>query len=26
LDSVDRSELSASKYCLGRAVSKHYRF
>ncbi|HEO7007941.1 TPA: molecular chaperone, partial [Streptococcus agalactiae] len=21
-----RSELSASKYCLGRAVSKHYRF
>ncbi|HEN2216547.1 molecular chaperone, partial [Streptococcus agalactiae] len=20
------SELSASKYCLGRAVSKHYRF
>ncbi|HEO7211080.1 TPA: polyphosphate polymerase domain-containing protein, partial [Streptococcus agalactiae] len=24
--SVDRSELSASKYCLGRAVSKHYRF
>ncbi|HEO6815731.1 TPA: molecular chaperone, partial [Streptococcus agalactiae] len=23
---VDRSELSASKYCLGRAVSKHYRF
>ncbi|HEO6841735.1 TPA: molecular chaperone, partial [Streptococcus agalactiae] len=22
----DRSELSASKYCLGRAVSKHYRF
>ncbi|HEN2232298.1 TPA: molecular chaperone, partial [Streptococcus agalactiae] len=25
-DSVDRSELSASKYCLGRAVSKHYRF
>lgn len=26
LNSVNGSELSASKYCLGRAISKHYRF
>ncbi|MGT2832918.1 polyphosphate polymerase domain-containing protein [Streptococcus halotolerans] len=26
LTSIDGSELSASKYCMGRAISKHYRF
>lgn len=26
LESVNGSELSASKYCMGRAISKHYRF
>ncbi|MBP2623292.1 polyphosphate polymerase domain-containing protein [Streptococcus oricebi] len=26
LDTINGSELSASKYCMGRAVSKHYRF
>ena len=26
LEECNASELSVSKYCLGRAVSKHYRF
>ncbi|WP_303973674.1 polyphosphate polymerase domain-containing protein [Streptococcus merionis] len=26
INQADASELSASKYCLGRAISKHYRF